>query len=385
MISNYFLFFLLIFGWILAGLYFKRLKENKIKDYELIAKYPNKSTNQDLVKIRDLLNLVPLASLIINQQRQIVSLSPQFADYFGAVQLNRYYWEVIRHKDFMAMVDQCFEQQIEKVETNLIIQERAYRIHCTLLKASQLLIIYFFDEQNNKDLHSKNEELILYLSHELRTPITVIKGFSETLLSMDDMPTSYTRYLQLIDKNVDRLMQLTQSILDFKQVAQTQKLADQFREIIDLKSLLSHILTNFSAKFKNKKLSLDIRFASDNLLIKGNTVKLEQLFNNLLDNAIRFTSYGGVKITVYKVKTNVKVLIRDSGKGILPDKLKFIFDKFYTTDKSKNKELCGFGLGLAIVKEIVKLHQGTITCYSVINKGTAFRLSFDGISLPSKT
>jgi two-component system phosphate regulon sensor histidine kinase PhoR len=142
-----------------------------------------------------------------------------------------------------------------------------------------------------------------------------------------------------------------------------------------LKKLIENISRIFEQQVKEKHLSFAIDVQEDTPVIKADPFKLEQMFINLIDNAIKYTEKGGITVSVHHTPSVVSVVVQDTGIGIPAEHLQRIFERFYVVDKSRSKKLGGTGLGLSIVKHIVLLHGGKIDVDSAAGKGTKIAIT----------
>jgi two-component system phosphate regulon sensor histidine kinase PhoR len=192
-------------------------------------------------------------------------------------------------------------------------------------------------------------------AHELRTPLTAIKGFAETL--EDELSAEQKHYVAVIKNNAERLINIVRDIMALSELETGQALE---KEKINLKTLLADLQNIFAARLKEKKLAFSI-IEETPAEISGDVFKLQQVFINLLDNAVKYTEKGGVTVRIAKTKTHAVVSVEDTGAGIPPAEQSRVFERFYVVDKSRSRALGGTGLGLSIVKHIVLLHNGEIT------------------------
>lgn len=221
-------------------------------------------------------------------------------------------------------------------------------------------------------LDSLKDEFLANTSHELRTPINGIVGIAESLLNgaAGTLEEPVRKNLALIVSSGKRLAGLINNILDFSRIKNMDITLD--RKAVDLHSVIniSITITALSAKKKNISLSSDILPGS--YFINGDENRLQQIFLNLIDNAIKFTEKGNISIFASEFQDSVIVNITDTGIGIAPEKLKEIFQPFAQADGSISRRYGGIGLGLAITKKLVELHGGTIEVQSVPGKGSTF-------------
>ena len=201
----------------------------------------------------------------------------------------------------------------------------------------------------------------------MRTPLTAIKGYAETI---EGIGKENKQYLDIIKRHTDRLINIVEDLLTLSELEKRD-----FRleiEDVNLNTLLVHIIKMFENRISQKGLNVRLKIENGFPVIKGDSIKLEQVFINLMDNAIKYTEEGNIDITAKNKNHEITVEIKDTGIGIPESHLSRIFERFYTVDKSHSRRLGGTGLGLSIVKHIIFLHDGSIDVKSILRKGTAF-------------
>jgi two-component system, OmpR family, phosphate regulon sensor histidine kinase PhoR len=209
------------------------------------------------------------------------------------------------------------------------------------------------------------------VSHELKTPLTSIKGFVETLLegALEDKENS-RHFLKIIQDHADRLNNLINDLLELSHI-ESKEVKLKTSEF-NLKELVEEVLLSLKSQ-RNKK-SVEIKNELPvGLSVRADKDKLEQVLTNLIDNAIKFNKEkGNIKIYSKDVNDMVKVFVEDSGAGIPEKDLMRVFERFYRVDKARSRELGGTGLGLSIVKHIVELHGGSTGVESTEGLGSKF-------------
>jgi len=215
-------------------------------------------------------------------------------------------------------------------------------------------------------------DFVANVSHDLKTPLTSIAGFSQALLDgTANNQEDLRRSAQIIHDETNRLIRLTQDLLDLARLESGQ--ITIAREPVDITALASKTVTRFESKAKSRQVNLKLDLAPRLPKVKGDEDRLAQVLTNLLDNAIKFTTAGGaVLLEASSDAHSVKIEITDSGPGIPPEELDRIFERFYQVDKARASGEGGTGLGLAIAKEIVEAHGGQISASSEVDKGTTF-------------
>lgn len=223
-----------------------------------------------------------------------------------------------------------------------------------------------------KAAQQSQRQFVANVSHELKTPITIIQGFAQAMLDGTvDTPESEKKAAQVIFDESGRMHRLVVDLLELARL--DAGTFDLKHESVDMNLLLQHVVEGFTPRANNRQ--VNIGFSSSKLpSIYGDGDRLSQVFTNLLDNALKFTPEGGnIKIQAENDSYRLRVDIVDSGAGISPEQLPFIFDRFFQADPSrKGGEEHSAGLGLAIVREIVQAHHGTITAQSSPGQGSIF-------------
>ncbi len=207
-------------------------------------------------------------------------------------------------------------------------------------------------------------------SHELKTPLTILKGEAELALRKERKPEEYRQYLESSLEEINRLSRLVQDLLILSK-ADMGRLT-LHREPVDLVALADSCCDQ--CKFLGEEKEIQIVFRkSPNVWVVGDRYRLKQMFYNLIENAIKYSNVGKrVEIEVKRNGSYARVSVRDEGVGIAEGDLPFIFDRFYRVDKSRSREAGGTGLGLSICKWIAEAHGGRITVESVVDQGSCF-------------
>jgi two-component system phosphate regulon sensor histidine kinase PhoR len=227
-----------------------------------------------------------------------------------------------------------------------------------------------------KKLDKIRTDFVANVSHELKTPLTSIKGFIETLEdgAIDDKENA-RRFLLIIKKHSERLNNIINDLLSLAEI-ETGKGGIEAGKL-DMKYLLDEVVWGFGHVLSEKMQKLNVDYKGRDFRISGNKDKIEQVLVNLIDNAIKYTGKNGeIKVSLFEEKDSVMVTVEDNGIGIPKEHLDRIFERFYRVDKARSRELGGTGLGLAIVKHIVMLHKGHIDIESEPGKGTKVTLVF---------
>jgi len=233
-------------------------------------------------------------------------------------------------------------------------------------------VVVFHDITRLKQLENMRKEFVANVSHELRTPLSMIKGYVETLLD-EQPPDQQTarQFVQTIQKHSNRLEALIDDLLTISAL-ESQQTHLHF-EPASLHAIATDVMNEFAQPARTKSVSLSMEIPGTFPRVKADIQRLNQVFSNLLDNAIKYTQSGGhIRISAKENKAEVEVCIADNGPGIPPEHLPHIFERFYRVEKARNRELGGTGLGLSIVKHIVQAHGGRVWAESKPGKGSWF-------------
>ncbi|MFN3269967.1 MAG: ATP-binding protein, partial [Candidatus Kapaibacteriota bacterium] len=238
----------------------------------------------------------------------------------------------------------------------------------TLEDTTQILHI-LYDISMIKKIENIKRDLVANVSHELRTPLTAIKGYIETL--EEEIPCEQFKYIETIKKNTERIIYIVDDLLNLVSLEDAN--ARLFVTEVNLCELVQQVVPTFRHKLEEKNLKIEVICEDDFPNINADAFRLEQVFINLIDNAIKYSEKGTIRIELRKVDDEtVKIIISDEGIGIPKEHQERIFERFYTVDKSRSRKYGGTGLGLSIVKHIILLHDGNIQVESEEGKGTKF-------------
>ncbi|MBI2251461.1 MAG: PAS domain-containing protein [Armatimonadetes bacterium] len=326
------------------------------------------------------------ALISINKEGKIILFNQKAGNLF-----NLDPQKIVQKKIWDILVTSEFTRSLVSIVKNA---EGAYREQIILFPNERLFLMQIFPVKNPegkniaalailKDLTELRKiektmhQLIIDVSHELKTPITSIKGFIETLLegSYQDHKVCY-HFLQIINEETNRLIRLIINLLDLS--IGGQKIQDMTFKPIDPAKLINTLYNMFKPLAEAKNLILEIE-SSLLPIIKGNEDALMQVLTNLMDNAVKFTGIlnkGKIKISaqILEGEGKVKIDITDTGIGIDKKNLNKIFEQYYRIKDGPASKLGGIGLGLSISKQIIEAHKGEIKVKSIHGKGSTFSI-----------
>lgn len=226
-----------------------------------------------------------------------------------------------------------------------------------------------------KNLEQVRRDFVANVSHELRTPLTIITGYLETLIDggLDDRALAENA-LGVMFKHADRLGRLVDDLLTISRAESRSVVLETQR--LDLRDLLRRIVEQFGGPIRNQAATVRITTAGDDLSLEADAVRLEQVFLNLLENALKYGNRPGLTIDLYAERAgpNIHVQVTDNGPGIPHEDQEHIFERFYRVHKDRSRETGGTGLGLSIVKNVVQAHGGTVSVSSIPGEGSTFQV-----------
>ncbi|MEK3807681.1 two-component system histidine kinase PnpS [Metabacillus sp. SLBN-84] len=298
--------------------------------------------------------------------------------------LYKLYYEAFEHREIVDLVEHIFMTEIKarkQLHLPLKIERRHFEVYGAPIIGTndewKGIVLVFHDITELKKLEQMRKDFVANVSHELKTPITSIKGFTETLLdgALEDRQT-LEYFLSIILKESDRLQTLIQDLLDLSKIEQQGfKLNLQH---CNAKEVLEEVIIILKSKAEEKEIGLSLAMPEDELHIYGDVYRLKQIFINLISNALNYTPKGGkVNVILKDGGDHAVFIVSDTGIGIEKEEIPRIFERFYRVDKARSRNSGGTGLGLAIVKHLVEAHKGRIYVSSTVGEGTTFTVKLN--------
>ena len=238
------------------------------------------------------------------------------------------------------------------------------------------MLVVLNDVTQLRRLENIRRDFVANVSHELKTPITSIKGFVETLRdgALDERPQA-ERFLEIVARHADRLHAIIEDLLSLSRLEQSNRIADVSRPEVLLRPIVEAAVLACAARAAARQITV-VPSCDPGLRVRANAPLLEQALVNLLDNAISYSNPdGAVWLTARRANGGMRIDVRDEGIGIAPEHVSRIFERFYRADKARDRASGGTGLGLAIVKHIAQIPDGQVHVVSEAGKGSTFSLS----------
>ena len=234
-------------------------------------------------------------------------------------------------------------------------------------------VVLLHDVSHFKALERVKDEFISAASHDLKSPITTITGFSQLLMTAGPLNENQTQFVQHIHTAAQNMGELVQDLLD---LAKFDMGVEMKFEEVDLLSLVTEVTNEFAAQAATMKQKLTVGSVPGHLALQGVPSQLKQALRNLVGNAVKYTPEGGsIDVFAEPQGNTIRLFVKDTGRGIPADDLPFIFDRFYRASSDDAKEIEGNGLGLAIARAVAERHGGKISVESEPGKGSCFIFS----------
>jgi two-component system phosphate regulon sensor histidine kinase PhoR len=360
-------------------------------EFESLAKAMNHMASRLDERIRTVIHQrneqkAVLASMVegvlaVDNEERIINLNKAAAEMIGVnpeEAMDRTLQEVIRNPALQEFVAHTRESEFP-VEGDIELGEdrdRFVQTHGTVLRGADGkgigVLVVLNDVTHLVKLENIRRDFVANVSHELKTPITSIKGFVETLLDGGmDNPVDARHFLNIVAKHADRLNAIIEDLLSLSRIEQGVERNEIALDVGPVREVLEAAVRICEEKGRAKEIGIHLE-CDDAIQAKINPRLLEQAVVNLLDNAIKYSESGSTILV--KGEEGVTITVADQGNGIPEEHLPRLFERFYRVDKARSRQEGGTGLGLAIVKHIVQSHKGRIEVESRLNEGTTFMI-----------
>lgn len=376
------------------GYYHVRVPESNVKETRALfvttnelARRLQKLNNRQKIqsnRLKTTLENIPSSVLMIDKHGEIVVANHAYYEVFSPEQ-------IVENKSYIGFLDDSIEKLIiESFRTEKVIYDQIevdinnvhtkyFDVSCVPIlskskKKLQGMVVVLHDITNLQKLENLRREFVANVSHELKTPITSIKGFAETLIEgAKNDEHSLEMFLNIILKESNRIESLVMDLLDLSHIEQQNEIETSY---MNLSELAYNTIDNLQTQATNKNIEIKSEIEKD-VIIEAHENKVAQVITNLLSNAINYSLEDSkVIVRVYREGKKVNLEIQDFGIGISAKDQKHIFERFYRVDKARSRDSGGTGLGLSITKHIVEAHNGRISVSSKPGEGSTFKVTF---------
>lgn len=331
-------------------------------------------------RLRELLNHLVIGVMLLNEKRQITMVNPVMNEILG---INLYgnlehdYSEVVKSSGLTKLIEKAYTKETTQNDEITFYFQDEKIVDANVvpipgrIQGSTNFIVLLYDITEIRRLEKVRTDFVANASHELRTPVTALKGFSETLLdgAMNDQDV-LIEFLKIMHKESSRLDTMVQDILQLSKLEQKQ--APGHQEEVWIKNVSKEIFQILHQKAELKKITLNF-YEQSSVRVVVDYDQLKQILLNLVGNAVSYTPESGEVSVLAKQDGNEAVIeVKDNGIGIPEEEQTRIFERFYRVDKARSRNAGGTGLGLSIVKWLVENMNGRIELESTIGEGSTF-------------
>ncbi|MDD5016927.1 MAG: ATP-binding protein [Eubacteriales bacterium] len=349
-----------------------------LSDMALALKHNIADITEKNSRLQAVFKAVPGGILAVDNDEMIIMANPAAIKLFSIAgnPEGKHFLEAVKHARLESVIKEAINSKgIVEKEISLIkgLDEfflQVFAVSVVSNDSAYGVILFAQDITKIRKLENMRSDFAANVTHELKTPLTVISGFIDTLKDPNISKIDTDRFLDIISLESERLTRLIDDVLLLSEIENTGAVLSP---LVDIRDGVEEVAALFENAAKDKGIDLNLNMSKDAILVAADMDRIKQMTINLVDNAIKYTSSGGsVGITVSKETNRGVISVTDTGIGIPEKNMSRLFERFYRVDKSRSRALGGTGLGLAIVKHIVNLLNGHVTVKSVVGEGTRF-------------
>jgi len=318
------------------------------------------------LKIDEILKQMNEGFVLLDEEYKILSINAKALQILGNMKVHDMFMDYLYYPDII----QALENDVSKQEVHIKINQSIYACYISRIHLGTTLL--FVDITASKNAEKMRSEFFSNVSHELKTPMTSIRGYSD-LLAQGLVKDEEKRQVML-KKILNEVNSMSSLINDILLLSRLENMDIEIEMMpIKMKGIFDEVLESYEVEILQHDIHVHSHF--DDMVYIGNNQQIYTLFNNLIGNAIKYNKdHGDVYVDVVSEGSAMKIVIRDTGIGIPFVDQSRVFERFYRVDKGRSKQRGGTGLGLAIVKHIVSLYKGTIHLTSELNHGTTIEV-----------
>jgi two-component system phosphate regulon sensor histidine kinase PhoR len=317
--------------------------------------------------------------LVVDPERRITLLNGALQELFALKDdsLGAPLLETLRDANVEEAISETFRRR-EAIQREIVVANRQLQINSVPMGKDNGdivgAVVLFHDITELKRADEMRRDFVANVSHELRTPLSILRGYIETLLDDPKMPRTETaRILEVMEQHSKRLGLLANDLLTLAQLESGG--SSLHLSEIDLAQFFAGLIRDWKKEFLAKDLKAIVDVAASVPLVRADEARLREVFDNLLDNAVKYSSNNGeIRLQGVRRGDETVLSVSDDGIGISNEDLPRIFERFYRADKARSRERGGTGLGLSIVKHIAQLHGGRVEAESQLGRGTTIHV-----------
>ena len=342
-------------------------------------------------RLEDILNGVADIALFLDRSRKILAANAAAWRAFGAGVLNQNLVQAIRQPEVLRLIGRCQQDggQAQDVLSLDGALKGVFRVTVSAVGDAGL-VLSFADLTDIHAAERMRSDFVANVSHELRSPLTTISGFIETLQGpAQNDAAARVRFLNVMKKEAERMDRLIGDLLSLSRVEGDSRVRPRAK--VDVAELILRVKATLSHQAAARSVAINLRAGSHAALVEGDEDQLTQVFSNLVENAIKYGVEGGVvtvEITRLPKAAGIfggalSIAVKDQGAGIAKSHIPRLTERFYRVDDGRSREKGGTGLGLAIVKHIVQRHRGRLLIDSVVGEGSTFTVILPEAEAPA--
>jgi two-component system phosphate regulon sensor histidine kinase PhoR len=338
------------------------------------------SLEQKNAQLESVLTSMSGGLLAIDSDYKVVLYNDKFTNIIGIEEnelASKLFYEITRNVAVIEVVEKSIEQKeyvLEEIKIHKQNEEKIIKISANPIMSKENInnslgtVIMLEDITVIKKLENMRRDFVSNVTHELKTPLTSIKGFVDTLKNGAIKEDVATRFLDIIEIEVERLANLIQDILSLSEIESIVGDTNTMENSIE--KIVLEVLEILKPETSEKNIDINLEIEKELRKFKCNKDRIKQLLINLIDNSIKYTDQGTITIRCKEEFSNLIIEIEDTGIGIDNEHVNRVFERFYRVDKGRSRKMGGTGLGLSIVKHIVELYNGSINIESKVGEGT---------------
>jgi len=328
-------------------------------------------TTEQKEELASILGSIREGLFVVDQDGRILLANEAFRKLAGEEVFDgRLYFEVFRSSSLYDVLKRAHDSRAN-ASGEVVVRDRTYLCSVAFLRGLEKRVVTLQDLTEIRELERIKKDFVTNVSHELKTPLTAIKGFVESLEGRVGEESQSA--LRTIGRNADRMIAIVEDLLVLSELEEKGPRLE--KEPVDLRASAAGVLAIFEKAATAKGLELVLESGPDLPPVPADPYQMERLLVNLVDNAVKYTEKGRVAVRLRRDGDRLALEISDTGPGIPEEHLPHIFERFYVVDKSRSRKTGGTGLGLSIVKHITLAHGGSVDVASRPGEGTTFKVN----------